>query len=87
MLVKISACGVCHTELNEIEGRTPTPQFPLLLGHQVVGKVEKAGRKAKKLKLLTGLESHGFIQLAVNVYFAVERKKTCVKNLGPPSGR
>jgi propanol-preferring alcohol dehydrogenase len=44
ILVKISACGVCHTELDEIEGRTPPPQLPVVPGHQVVGKVEEAGR-------------------------------------------
>jgi len=48
--VKISACGVCHTELDEIEGRTP-PQLPVVLGHQVVGRVEKAGKKTKKYKM------------------------------------
>ena len=51
ILVKISACGVCHTELDEIEGRTPPPQFPVILGHQVVGKIEKSGRKVKKYKI------------------------------------
>ena len=49
ILVKISTCGVCHTELDEIEGRTPPPKLPVILGHQVVGKIEKAGRKAKKI--------------------------------------
>ena len=38
MLVKISACGVCHTELDEIEGRLP-PRLPIVPGHQVVGRV------------------------------------------------
>ena len=51
ILVKVSACGVCHTELDEIEGRTPPPQMPVVLGHQVVGKVEKTGRKARKFKI------------------------------------
>ena len=36
ILVKVSACGVCHTELDEIEGRTPPPNFPVVPGHQVV---------------------------------------------------
>lgn len=40
ILVRVSACGVCHTELDEIEGRTPPPSFPVVLGHQVVGRVE-----------------------------------------------
>ncbi|MGD9402244.1 MAG: zinc-dependent alcohol dehydrogenase family protein [bacterium] len=44
ILVKVSTCGVCHTEIDEIEGRTPPPEFPIILGHQVVGMV--AGRGA-----------------------------------------
>src|SRR5512136_637683 len=43
ILVKVSACGVCHTELDEIEGRTPPPQLPIVLGHQIVGRVVDAG--------------------------------------------
>lgn len=50
ILVKVSVCGVCHTELDEIEGRTPPPQFPIVLGHQVVGKVEKNGSKTNILQ-------------------------------------
>jgi propanol-preferring alcohol dehydrogenase len=42
ILIKISACGVCHTELDEIEGRTP-PQLPMVLGHQIVGRVVDVG--------------------------------------------
>jgi propanol-preferring alcohol dehydrogenase len=51
ILVKVSACGVCHTELDEIEGRTPPPHFPVVLGHQVVGRVEETGRKASAFQL------------------------------------
>jgi propanol-preferring alcohol dehydrogenase len=50
VLVKVLACGVCHTELDEIEGRTPPPGFPVVPGHQVVGIVESTGRKVTKLK-------------------------------------
>lgn len=51
ILVKVSVCGVCHTELDEIEGRTPPPRFPVVLGHQIVGMVEKSGNKAIKFKI------------------------------------
>lgn len=47
ILVKVAACGVCHTELDEIEGRTPPPRFPVILGHQVVGIVVSKGPGAK----------------------------------------
>jgi propanol-preferring alcohol dehydrogenase len=50
ILIKVSACGVCHTELDEIEGRTPPPAFPIILGHQVVGKVAAIGRKVTKFR-------------------------------------
>ena len=43
ILIRVSACGVCHTELDEIEGRTPPPRLPVVLGHQVVGRVEEMG--------------------------------------------
>jgi alcohol dehydrogenase, propanol-preferring len=43
VLVKVSFCGVCHTELDEIEGRTPPPRLPVILGHQAVGTVEAFG--------------------------------------------
>ncbi|MDD4857760.1 MAG: zinc-dependent alcohol dehydrogenase family protein [Candidatus Krumholzibacteria bacterium] len=49
ILIEVSACGVCHTELDEIEGRTPPPHLPVVPGHQVVGRVAGAGRGAKSL--------------------------------------
>lgn len=42
VLITVSVCGICHTELDEIEGRTPPPVFPVIPGHQVVGRIEKA---------------------------------------------
>ncbi len=50
LLLKVLTCGVCHTELDEIEGRTPPPRLPIILGHQVVGKVEETGRKVTKFE-------------------------------------
>jgi propanol-preferring alcohol dehydrogenase len=50
ILVRISACGICHTELDEIEGRLP-PRLPIVLGHQIVGRVEGLGPGATKFAL------------------------------------
>jgi len=43
LLVKVSVCGVCHTELDEIEGRTPPSHLPIIPGHQIIGRVAQAG--------------------------------------------
>ena len=50
ILVKVLACGVCHTELDEIEGRTPPAFFPMILGHQIVGQVVAAGENAQRFR-------------------------------------
>lgn len=43
ILIKLKTCGVCHTELDEIEGRTPPDKFPRIPGHQAVGVVQTIG--------------------------------------------
>lgn len=49
ILVRVLACGVCHTELDEIEGRLQ-PRLPIILGHEIVGRVEKLGPEAVKFR-------------------------------------
>lgn len=51
VLVKVAACGVCHTELDEIEGRTPPPKLPMVLGHEIVGRVVELGPGVTSLAL------------------------------------
>jgi propanol-preferring alcohol dehydrogenase len=48
ILIEVAVCGVCHTELDEIEGRTPPQEFPVVPGHQVVGYVAGLGRRCQK---------------------------------------
>ncbi|MDL1944506.1 zinc-dependent alcohol dehydrogenase family protein [Chloroflexi bacterium CFX2] len=43
VLLKVTRCGVCRTELDEIEGRTPPPRLPVILGHQVIGVIVESG--------------------------------------------
>ena len=49
VLLKVAACGVCHTELDEIEGRAAPPKLPIVPGHEVVGTVEGLGAGVTKL--------------------------------------
>jgi propanol-preferring alcohol dehydrogenase len=51
VLIKVKTCGVCHTELDEIEGRTPPSVYPVIPGHQVVGIVNQVGERVTLLKV------------------------------------
>ena len=51
VLIRVSTCGVCHTELDEVEGRTPPPRLPVIPGHQVVGRVAETGAGAHRHRL------------------------------------
>ena len=48
-MIRVSICGVCHTELDEIEGRTKPSQLPRILGHQVVGVIEDGKNKGQRV--------------------------------------
>jgi len=50
VLLRVLACGVCHTELDEIEGRTAPPNLPVVPGHEVVGEVVGAGPNARRFQ-------------------------------------
>lgn len=43
VLLQVLTCGVCHTELDEIEGRVSPSKWPIILGHEVVGRVVETG--------------------------------------------
>ena len=51
VLIQINACGVCHTELDEIEGRTPPSVLPIVPGHEVVGRVAEKGDRVTRLEV------------------------------------
>jgi propanol-preferring alcohol dehydrogenase len=43
VLIQVAVCGVCHTELDEIEGRVPPPNLPVVPGHEIVGRIARLG--------------------------------------------
>ena len=49
--VRVSTCGVCHTELDEIEGRTPPPTLPVVPGHEVIGRVDDIGASVSRHRI------------------------------------
>src|SRR5947207_7866224 len=50
VLVRVRACAVCRTDLHVALGELPNPKLPLVLGHQIVGVVESAGRSVTHLR-------------------------------------
>lgn len=48
VLIKVSACGVCRTDLHIVDGELSSPKLPLILGHQIVGLVERTGSQVTK---------------------------------------
>ena len=51
ILIRVSVCGVCHTELDEIEGRTLPQQQPIVPGHEIVGRVAAMGEGCRRFAL------------------------------------
>ena len=51
ILVRVSACGVCRTDLHIVEGDLPLVRSPIVPGHQVVGRVEATGTHARRFRL------------------------------------
>lgn len=49
VLIKVSACGVCHTDLHTVEGEVRPHRLPLVPGHQVVGVVERVGNRSGEI--------------------------------------
>lgn len=50
LLIKVSVCGICHTEIDEIEGRLVPPKYPIVPGHEIVGRVHAVGSQVRKYK-------------------------------------
>ncbi len=51
VLIRVSACAVCRTELDQVEGRISPPKLPVIPGHQPVGIVENLGPKVTKFRI------------------------------------
>lgn len=66
ILLHITRCGVCHTELDEIEGRTPPPHLPVVLGHQVVGTIADGKNKGQRVGVAWIASACGHCQYCVS---------------------
>ncbi len=51
LLLKVLACGVCRTDLHVYDGELHNPKLPLVLGHEIVGRVEEIGHKVDGFRI------------------------------------
>lgn len=51
LLVRVSSCAVCRTDLHVVDDELPDPKLPLILGHQIVGRVEEIGEENSKFAI------------------------------------
>ena len=51
VLVKVTACGVCRTDLHIVDGELQHPELPIVPGHEIVGEVVDAGRDVRRLEV------------------------------------
>ena len=49
--VKVSACGVCRTDLHVVDGELPNPKIPIIPGHEIVGRIDLLGAAVEGLSL------------------------------------
>jgi len=49
--VKVSACGVCRTDLHVVDGELPDPKVPIIPGHEIVGRIDLIGNGVEGLKI------------------------------------
>jgi alcohol dehydrogenase, propanol-preferring len=50
VLLRVSACAVCRTDLHIVDGELNQPKLPLVIGHQIVGRVVAAGERAERIQ-------------------------------------
>lgn len=51
VVIRIQYCGICHSDIHTVRGEWGTPHYPCVPGHEIVGFVEKVGKKVKKFKI------------------------------------
>jgi propanol-preferring alcohol dehydrogenase len=51
LLIRVSACAVCRTDLHIIDGELPQPKLPLILGHEIVGRIEAIGEGVTQFRV------------------------------------
>ena len=85
--VKVGACGVCRTDLHVVDGELPDIAYPIVPGHEVVGRVDALGAAVTTLVLASGSVFPGWAIPAANVPIAGAAGKTSATARASPVTR
>lgn len=91
VLIEVEACGVCHSDLHVADGDwpqiVPITKKPLILGHEIAGRVVEKARQSMTWKWVTAWASRGFTGAVGNATSAVKEMKTSAQNRKLPASR
>ena len=84
VLLRVSACAVCRTDLHVIDGELTKPKLPLVLGHEIVGVVEACGRRVSGSPRATASACRGSARPAADAGTAPRGARTSATRPGSP---
>ncbi len=77
VLVRVKACGVCHTDLKIYSGEVPTVTLPHIMGHEVAGDVVEVGERVENLKEGDSVVLYPYITCGNCYYCRISRENIC----------
>jgi len=87
LLIRVSACGVCRTDLHVVDGELAQPKLPLVLGHEIVGYVVAPGARSGDFAVGDRVAFPGSAGPVANASSAAAARKTCAQRRALPVTR
>lgn len=79
VLVKVKACGICHSDINYVKGLSAVGKFPIILGHEIAGVVEEVGDEVENVKVGERVCVHYVLSCGECSYCQSGRENLCDK--------
>ncbi|MBD3285749.1 zinc-binding alcohol dehydrogenase family protein [candidate division WOR-3 bacterium] len=78
--IKVSVCGLCHTDLHTVEGDLNLPKLPLVPGHEIVGHIDKVGEGVNPERITQRVGSPWLYSTCGECEFCAEGKENLCRN-------
>ncbi len=70
MLIKVLACGVCRTDLHIVDGEIPAANYPIVPGHEIIGRILQIGDRINDFAVGDRVASPGWVQAVASAAIA-----------------